>query len=183
MARLTALAMIKTDRSYPIAKFVNVPSYFPIPDGKGHWISDDSLVFQSALLDLEIEVPPGSVNDLASIPWVLRRCFPINGPSRPAAALHDYLFAVNGLAGEGLYLSRHQCDLVFREAMSTPKRAFLKSLPAQVIVSMQLNHLYGSFLTESPLVDPLTVSLMYTGVRLGGRSAWEKCRKARETSI
>lgn len=55
-------------------------------------------------------VPAGFVTDLASIPRILRPIFPVNDEHRPAAALHDYLYA----SGE---VPRNYADRLFLVAM------------------------------------------------------------------
>lgn len=159
-----------------ISQFVHIPAYYPVPDGKGHWISQGPMVFYSARLSRTLIVPTGSVNDLASIPWALRRCFPINGPSRPAAALHDYLYSINGNVPRNS-LTRRECDQVFHEAMQVPKRMILAAYPIDVIAALKKNNLYHLFLEMTPMVDGTQAKAMFAGVRIGGWKAWNDWKK------
>ena len=58
-----------------------------------------------------ISVPRGFITDLASIPAPFEPWFDVNGPSRRAAVLHDYLYR-RGLG------TRVLADLIFRQAMA-----------------------------------------------------------------
>lgn len=147
--------------------FLEVPAYFMVPDGKGHWESESPMRFYSKALDYTITVPEGSVNDLASIPWVLRRVFAVNGPHRPAAALHDYLYETKGLSG---FFTRKECDEVFLEAMLAPKINYWKALPVAQQKTLESKGFFTIFNSPQPLVTPLTAKLMYLGVRIGGGS-------------
>lgn len=156
-----------------MGRFLEVPSYYMVPDGKGHWASRDRLVFYSKKLDLTIYVPAGAINDLASIPWFFRRIFPINGPSRPAAALHDYLYEMGGNI-VGKHLSREECDDLFLEAMLCSKIDFWNAYPKFVqdyLSSIGFKEVFNS--TKS-LVSKTTSTLMYKGVRLGGWASFNK---------
>ena len=57
-----------------------------------------------------LEVPVGTITDLASIPRILRWRFNINGKLRRPAALHDNLYATK-------WQTRQECDAVFKSAM------------------------------------------------------------------
>lgn len=145
-----------------------------IPDGKGHWVSRDRLVYYYKPLDLKIYVPAGAINDLASVPWFFKRIFPINGPSRPAAALHDYLYQTGGNL-IGAKLTRKQCDEIFMDAMLSPRSCFWNAYPKFVqdyLCSLGFKSKF--FNSNNPLVDKLSAKLMYLGVRLGGWLAFGK---------
>lgn len=142
-----------------------------VPDGKGHWISEGDLIFVSPLHYKPIVVPKGSVNDLASIPWFFRRVFPINGPSRPAAALHDYLYETKGLNGK---LSREKCDKIFKQAMLVPRYKFWDSYDLNTKNTLREKNLHKYFLSAKPLTNKFTANLMYYGVRAGGGSYFNK---------
>jgi hypothetical protein len=90
-----------------------------------------------------IGVPAGFITDLASIPRLLRSVFNVNGRSREAAVLHDYLYCSQGLNG---WLSRAQCDRIFRDAMRDRGVNWLQRVA------------------------------MWAGVRLGGWLYWSKRR-------
>jgi len=64
-----------------------------------------------------INVPYGFINDLASIPRILRILIPVNGRHRGAAVIHDWLYKQRGLI-PGMRLTRKQCDQIFLEAMA-----------------------------------------------------------------
>lgn len=55
-------------------------------------------------------VPRGFITDLASIPRLLRALFDINGASRKAAVLHDFLYCIQ-------YTTRAEADALFLEAL------------------------------------------------------------------
>lgn len=57
-----------------------------------------------------LQVPQGTVTDLASIPRVLWTVFPPHGRWAKAAILHDYLY-------QTATMSRYKADCVFREAL------------------------------------------------------------------
>lgn len=153
--------------------FIELPSYYMVPDGKGHWLSEGELIYYSKVSDTEIVVPSGKVNDLASIPWFFRRVFAVNGPHRPAAALHDYLYQTGGLKG---YFSREECDDIFLEAMLTSKKAFWNTYPPYVKAALDLEGLKQLFDVgpHEPLVDSVTAKLMHLGVRIGGSPNFNK---------
>lgn len=60
-----------------------------------------------------IAVPAGFETDLASVPRPFRNLFNVNGKSRRAAVLHDWLYA-----GTHCY-TRKQADRIFLEAMQS----------------------------------------------------------------
>lgn len=148
------------------AAFKEVPAYFMVPDGCGHWISEGQLVFYSKKFDYEITVPAYTVNDLASIPVMFRRVFNVNGPSRPAAALHDYLYGTKGLKRR---FTRAECDSIFIEAMSTTRDSFWKAYPVLVkeaLTRQEYDVLFEN--NQAPIVPALQAKCLYLGVRLGG---------------
>jgi hypothetical protein len=55
-------------------------------------------------------VPLGEVTDLASLPRVIRSIYNVNGISRHAATLHDYLYKTQAF-------TRKVCDQIFRQAL------------------------------------------------------------------
>ncbi len=148
------------------ARFCEIPDYTMVPDGKGHWISQGILRFYSKKLDLEIEVPVHSLNNLASIPRLCRGFFAVNGPHRPAAALHDWLY--EGKSG----LTRKQCDIIFLEAMLTLKIDYLAALSKEQVAGLCTNNLKYLFINSEPLVGKYTANIMYRAVRLGGSGAY-----------
>lgn len=119
-----------------MSKFLQIPSYYMVPDGKGSWISAGDLVFHSSLLNQDILIPKGSHNNLASIPKPLRSFFPVNGPRRLAAALHDGIYEKQGKVQDvfrnPLILSRADGDLVFKEAMLTTRELYWNAIPADL---------------------------------------------------
>lgn len=143
-----------------------------IPNKKGEWLSTGKLRFYSHLLKQEIVVPRGTVNNLASIPKPLRSLINVNGPHRPAAALHDYLYQVKGKLSEDLILSRSACDKIFLEAMETLRKDYFKAIPNfyQDILTHQEKDFH--FYEDEPLVGAITAKTMYLGVRVGGGFYW-----------
>lgn len=139
------------------SKFIKVPPYSMLPDGKGEWISEGEMIFYSARFDKYLEAPSGSVNNLVSIPWLFRRIFAVNGPHRPAAALHDYLFETHG----------------FYDAMRTIKKDYFDALGAITRHRIRQSgrvHLFEN--VSSQFVDSVTAWCMYQGVNIGGFVAW-----------
>lgn len=96
------------------ARFVKLANYLMIPNGKGCWFSTSDMIFYSSKYKMNILVPKGSTNNLASIPRLLRSIYPANSTHRPAAALHDFLYSKQC----GYNLTRQQCDEIFYEAMT-----------------------------------------------------------------
>lgn len=103
-----------------------------------------------------IKVPRGFITDFASIPKIVQLVpgFDVNGDSRPAAVLHDYLYCEVGkvdvwtgpmkLRAE---YTREECDEIFAEALTVLK--------------------HNSFV----------VAAMYSGVAVGGWQYWGNRRK------
>ena len=75
----------------------------------GEWQLLSPLVYTSKAGGVWI-VPKGFITDLASIPRAARILIDRNGPSRPAATLHDYLYATGAV-------SRAEADSLFLEAL------------------------------------------------------------------
>ena len=153
-------------------KFNSVPSYYMIPNSKGEWLSTGILNFYSRLLRVHIVVPKGEVCNLASIPKPLRMLFAVNGPHRPAASLHDYLYRVKGLLSCGRTLTRKECDLVFKEAMSASRQSYFKALPSHYREMLIHEGKDDYFEENKPLVKAITCNLMHSGVRAGGVFYW-----------
>ena len=72
------------------------------------WVLERTLVWHDRVK--RIEVPCGFVTDLASIPRGLRGILNVNGRSRKAAVLHDFLYCENKL-------TRTECDALFYAAL------------------------------------------------------------------
>lgn len=154
------------------SKFLEIPSYYMIPNGKGHWLSRGNLAFYYAPMDLIIVVPAGKVNNLASVPWYARSLFPVNGPSRPGSALHDYLYEIGGVLPKDVILTREQCDDVFKEANNSCSKYYWEALPKKTydrLVDLGLDTN-----TKKPLVKPISSVIMYKAVRIGGSSNFTK---------
>lgn len=77
--------------------------------------------------DYHLEVPRGFITDFASIPRPVRALpgFNVNGPSRPAAVLHDWLYCMHGRVAVTdsqdyavhMELTRKECDLLFHQGL------------------------------------------------------------------
>lgn len=76
-------------------------------DAPGRWVLLSPLVWED---DAKVEVPTGFVTDLASVPRPFRNILDINGRSRRAAVLHDFLYTEQKR-------SRAECDSIFRKAL------------------------------------------------------------------
>jgi Protein of unknown function (DUF1353) len=72
------------------------------------WVLESALVWHDRVK--RIEVPRGFITDLASIPRGLRAVLNVNGRSRKAAVLHDYLYCEHKL-------NRSKCDALFLSAL------------------------------------------------------------------
>ena len=87
--------------------FLNRPALLAADDGG--WELDHPLHYVSKAEET-ITIPKGFWTDLASIPRVAQLAIEVNGPHRPAAILHDYLYSVKDR-------SRSEADSLFLEAM------------------------------------------------------------------
>lgn len=166
--------------------FKAAPSYHMIPNSKGEWISEGELHFYSEHLGATIVVPTYSTNNLASIPRGFRSLFPVNGPHRPAAALHDYLYEKKGKGIKVIYddvknnsirteyidITREEADKIFLEAMLSPRIYYFNSLPIQLQDAMLRAKRADYFLNQKPLVGKLQSQIMYRAVRIGGGLYW-----------
>lgn len=77
-------------------------------DAPDRWVLLRALIWDD---DLDrIEVHAGFVTDLASVPQLLRGLLDVNGRSRRAAVLHDFLYTEQKLP-------RAECDAIFRKAL------------------------------------------------------------------
>lgn len=121
----------------------------------------DTLIFEIQK-HIVIEVPKGFITDFASVPKLLRMVpgFDVNGKSRAAAVVHDFLYCARGwvllrptTGKHSLFsvISRASADAIFRQA--------LIECGASRIVAWS----------------------MYAGVRAGGWLYWNK-RKGLEAS-
>lgn len=139
-----------------------------IPDGAGHWMSKEITIFKSSERDITIVVPTGEVNDLASIPRLFRRVFSVNGPHRPAAALHDYLYGRGGQL-PSVKLSRKECDDVFLEAMLSSKHDYYLAASNHEKYLLKNAGLDTAFVGNfETLVPKWKACLIYSAVRMGG---------------
>lgn len=164
--------MVKSDYN----QYLHIPAFWPILDGKGHWICDGEVLYYSAALDRTLITPAGAVNDLASIPWFFRRIFNVNGPHRVAAANHDYRYHTGGRVlafcgnsePEEIQLSREQVDRLFLEEMLMPRYALWDGLSRRTRFYVETAGMSDYFYSDKPVVDEITATLMHAGVRVGG---------------
>lgn len=96
--------------------------------GDGEFLVVSPLVYEASS-GSKYAVPMGFITDFASIPKLVRLMpgFDVNGRSRAAAVLHDFLYSSHGFvcdqskdAGYQVthqHLTRAQCDALFREAL------------------------------------------------------------------
>ena len=140
-----------------------IPAYFPILDGKGHWVSQEGLGIYSSEQDMDIMIPAGAKNDLASIPFMFRTLFPVNGTHRLAAAIHDYLYEKKGKLPGHTLMTRKQADDIFLEFMLIPRN---KVRDAYVWDAIRPS--------DKPTVPRWRAYLMYLAVRAGGWIYWNK---------
>lgn len=155
-------------------KFIEIPSYTMLPDGKGEWISRGKLRLYSHRIDEVLEVPKGSVNNLASIPRIARRVFSVNGPHRPAAAWHDYSYEVKGKFNN-IKISLDMSNSIFYDAMLSLRSDYWDALDVDtkkdVTASGREHHFVDN---DDPLVSKWKAWMMWQGVNLGGWVAWHK---------
>lgn len=83
-----------------------------LPD---EWVLLHPLIYVTRDTKYHIAVDKGFITDLASIPKALRAVFDVNGHSRKAAVVHDYLYSSHGLDG---IFTRAECDQIFLGAMT-----------------------------------------------------------------
>lgn len=77
----------------------------------GEWVVLLALIFMATDGKRYI-VPRGFITDLASIPRLLRALFDVNGESRAAAVLHDFLYCIQ-------HTTRAEADALFLEALKS----------------------------------------------------------------
>lgn len=92
----------------------------------------------------KIEVPPGFVTDLSSIPQMLQSVVPVVGPQNLPAVVHDYIYARAGRMPDGSTFTRKAADALFLAGL------------------------------EAAGVSWWRRRAMYAAVRLGGRFFWGK---------
>ena len=81
--------------------------------GRGSWVVNTPLVYQSDILGQSISVPAGYITDFASVPRNPAIIFSIFGDiASEAAVVHDYLYSTKLFA-------RKICDEILREAALT----------------------------------------------------------------
>lgn len=78
-------------------------------DRPGYWLVIAPLVWDDGAR--KVTVPAMFETDLASIPAPFRSIFNVNGKSRRAAVLHDWLYA-------GQCVTRAEADRIFLDAMA-----------------------------------------------------------------
>lgn len=162
-------------------KFRAIPDFFPVPTGGGHWVQTGYMLYYSAIIDDQIKTPPGSVNNLASIPIPFRNLFNPNGPHRLAAVLHDDpLYAYQGLisvasaVGE-MRLDRKTCDAIMFEAMLTTKHDYYLALSHSQKWLLDKAGFKDKFLNiHDPLVKPWMANCIWIGPRIGGWWFWDR---------
>lgn len=107
-------------RSIDAGKFITDLQVMALPGARWKLMAD--LVWLEA--DVEIRVPTGFITDFASVPRMFQWAphFGVNGRSRKAAVLHDYLYSLKkkaiadptfrrALAAEGL--NRGTCTIYY----------------------------------------------------------------------
>ena len=96
-----------------------------VGEESGKFILQQELIYYSAILERDITVPDGFKTDFASIPWILRWLFNVNGKHRKSATVHDYLCE----HGKQEKVTQAQADSVFKEAMKSEKVRSIKRYP------------------------------------------------------
>lgn len=157
------------------SRYLHIPAFWPVPDGKGHWVSDGEALYYSASLKKVLVTPAGAVNDLASIPRFFRRVFDVNGPHRIAAANHDYRYGMGGRiraycngVEEQIELDREQVDALFLEEMLLPRNILWEGLSHRARFYVESAKLDKYFKSDAPVTNLLTATLMHAAVRVGG---------------
>lgn len=151
--------------------FLEIPAMWPIPDGCGHWVTDGRLVFYSGRFNITIIIEAGSVNNLASVPWLFRRVFNINGPTRPAAMLHDPLYELKGNV-LGRQFTKAECDLIFYDALVCTKRSVFDAYPHICKGYLEKRDMAESMLTYNQVCPTWMAKIMLKGLQLAFWRNW-----------
>lgn len=157
------------------SRYLHIPAFWPIPDCRGHWVSDGEALYYSASLDKTLITPAGAVNDLASIPVFFRRIFDVNGPHRVAATNHDYRYGVGGKVRavcngveEELHLTREEVDALFLEEMLIPRNVLWEGLSHRARFYVEAAGMTCHFRSGKPVVGKIQAKVIHAAVRLGG---------------
>lgn len=124
-----------------------------LPDGF-HWEMYESFTYHIGAIDGPefVMIGRGFVTDFASIPRGLWNLWPpAAGKHSKAAVVHDCLYKtgyVNVTDGSIRHVNRGEADRIFKEAMEVAR------------------------------VNWFSRQMIYSGVRVGGRGAWNKHRNA-----
>ena len=152
-------------------QFLEVGEFLMVPNGDGEWINTKAVKVMCARINNVIEIPIGHVNDLASIPRIARGIIGVNGPHRPAAVVHDYLYEMHGkYAGDKPELDRHTCDMIFYDIMQTSRGSYFLALSheQQLVLAMANRTPEQLGDMDKPLVDRGVAMNMYKAVRIAG---------------
>ncbi|CAB4182517.1 Campylobacter phage CGC-2007, Cje0229 [uncultured Caudovirales phage] len=111
------------------------------------WVLLRSLVWHG---DRRIEVPAGFITDLASIPRVFRNVLNVNGASRRAAVLHDWLYCSQPF-------TRREADRMLKAALLAegehPIVAQVYYLGVRIGGSRPWNNRFGQGLKPEDMID------------------------------
>ena len=97
----------------------NTLKLIPQPDGELYLVAEDYEVYVECKdYKGNIIIPAGFRTDLASVPQVIWSLIPPFGKHSYGAAIHDYLYANNRKAVNGVFnFSRANCDEIFYNKM------------------------------------------------------------------
>jgi hypothetical protein len=88
-----------------------------------------------------LDVPPGFVTDLATIPRLAQPLIPVNDRHRAAAILHDYLYAIQDR-------TRAEADALFERAMAAAGVGWLRRTLMHAAVRIGGWVLWNGYATE-----------------------------------
>lgn len=149
--------------------FIQIPPLIPIIDGRGHWMTTRVGTYYSKMLGESVNVPMGSINDLASIPPIARPLFPVNGRSRLAAIWHDYGYETGGELPQGK-LSRAEVDALFYEMLITTGNDILQGYEGWQLDVLEGCRMYRKMASDKPSLNPRIARMFHAAVNIFGGS-------------
>ena len=118
----------------------------------------------------QLFVPEGFITDFASIPWLVQALpgFKVNGASRFAAGVHDWLYCNNGVVGV------HCLSATGVPSARTYRVGFSRAEADEIFRQALLATGYDQFTYECEPFTQLQARLYWAGVRSAGWYYWRK---------
>lgn len=159
-----------------VAQFLSdIPCYWMIPDGRGHWMQNGELRYWSAKLQREFIIPHGSINDLSSIPGLLQSFIPVNGDNRMGAGPHDYWFQKEGDLPEGK-ITRREANIMYKEILSIHRPLILQRFSIELVSLLKSTEegrkILDRMAEDKPLVGIIGRNALYSGLKAGSWIHW-----------